>query len=747
MAPSFSMRLSVLVVAALIQLTLFLVAPAQAIDSVTLQLRRTHSFQFAGYYAAKELGYYREAGLEVSIREARPNQNIVEEVLSGNAQFGVGTSQLLLERQKGAPVVVLAVIFQHSPYVLATRGGDSGIRTVHDLAGKRVMVGPHGAELLAYLQREGISLDRITRQDQTLNIQDLIDGNTDAMASYAGNEPFALGQAGFTYLLFTPRMGGIDFYGDNLFAAEQELRDHPDRAKAFRLASLRGWEYAAAHPDEVIRMIREKYSAEKSLAALRFDATETIALIKADQVPVGYMYPGRWHHMAEVYAELGMMPADFDLQGFLYNPNPAADNRALYLSLAATFLCLCIVIWVSLHIVRVSHRRLRHSQTELAASENLFQTLTDASAAGILVIGEGRLLLVNPAMSAITGYTTEELLGMAPLDLIEPENSDRAAELPAAIPAGVPLVENEYRLLTKDGSLRWVKSVSAKVLFQGDPAVLSTVIDITDRKLAEERLIDSEMDLKNAQKLGGIGNWRFETATSQSYWSDEIFEILELDPKQTPASPTRFFELVYPEDFDLAKQAFDMLRKKRTPYDIKHRLLMPDGRVKIIRNLGQISPADFGSPLRLKGIIQDITENELAQEKRFLQLFDAAPIPLIWIVKHNGQLVFEYFNRSFKATYGYTASEVKTLDDFRALAMPDREQRARSEACWQAAFETSDRMKNAAIRAVEEEYVCKNGKRLTMLLSVGCIGEGNWLAAHVDITARKRTEDASDQVI
>jgi TRAP-type uncharacterized transport system substrate-binding protein len=52
--------------------------------------------------------------------------------------------------------VALAVIFQHSPYVLATRGGENGIHTIHDLAGKRVMVGPHGAELLAYLQREGI---------------------------------------------------------------------------------------------------------------------------------------------------------------------------------------------------------------------------------------------------------------------------------------------------------------------------------------------------------------------------------------------------------------------------------------------------------------------------------------------------------------------------------------------------------------------------------------------------------------
>lgn len=720
---------------------LLIVSPAQAFDSVTLQLRRTHSFQFAGYYAARELGYYRDAGLEVTIMEAKPNQNVVDEVTSGKAQFGVGTSQLLLERQKGSPVVALAVIFQHSPYVLATRGGENGIHTVHDLAGKRVMVGPHGAELLAYLQREGIPLDRITKQDQTFNIQDLINGNTDALASYVGNEPFALQQAGFEYLLFSPRMGGIDFYGDNLFTSEKELRDNLNRVKAFRQASLRGWEYAVAHPEEVVRMILDKYPTARSIEALRFDATETITLIKANQVQIGYMYPGRWQHMAEVYAELGMLPADFELGGFLYDPTPAANHRNLYIYLAATLACLFIVIWVSLYIIRANRRRLRSSQSELVASETLFQTLTDSSAAGILVLRDGCFLFVNPAMSTITGYSNEELLGMNALDIIEFEPRNDAIERTAAHPLGESVAKTEYRLLTKDGSLRWVKSLSAKVIFHGEPAELSTLIDITDRKLAEEQLLESEMDLKNAQQLGGIGNWRFETATSQSYWSDEIFRIFEIDPKQFNASPEKFFELVYPEDRDMTVQAFNTLRKSRIPYDLKHRLLMPDGRVKIIRNLGQVSTAEFGTPLRLKGIIQDITESELAQEKRFLQLFDAAPIPLIWIVKKNGELVFEYFNRSFKETYGYSINEVKTLDDFRALVFTDQEQLARSVACWQTAFENPDRIKGA-IRAVEEEYVCKNGKRLTMLLSVGRIGEDNWLAAHVDITARKKAEEA-----
>src|SRR4051812_44817748 len=79
---------------------------------VTLQLKWTHAFQFAGYYAAVEKGYYREVGLDVDIVEAGPGVDAVSKVLSGAAQYGVSNSSLLLARKAGQPVVVLAVVFQ-----------------------------------------------------------------------------------------------------------------------------------------------------------------------------------------------------------------------------------------------------------------------------------------------------------------------------------------------------------------------------------------------------------------------------------------------------------------------------------------------------------------------------------------------------------------------------------------------------------------------------------------------------------
>ncbi|MFZ2525038.1 MAG: ABC transporter substrate-binding protein, partial [Candidatus Ferrigenium altingense] len=260
----------------LLFLSAMLVAlPSHALDSVTLQLKWTHAFQFAGYYAANEQGYYRDAGLDVSIVEALPGVDPVKNVLEGKAEFGVGTSALLLQRKAGQPVVALDVIFQHSPYVLIARQ-HSATQTVHDLIGKRVMLEPQADELLAYLKKEGIPLSRITQVEHSYDPQDLIDGKIDAIAGYSTNQPYYLDRTRLPYQIYTPRSAGIDFYGDNLFTTEQELKEHPERVQAFRAASLRGWKYAMEHPEKMADLILAKYSQRHTRDYFLFEARQTI---------------------------------------------------------------------------------------------------------------------------------------------------------------------------------------------------------------------------------------------------------------------------------------------------------------------------------------------------------------------------------------------------------------------------------------------------------------------------------------
>ena len=139
-----------------------LLAPhrADALDQVSMQLKWKHQFQFAGYYAALEQGFYRDAGLDVKIREGGPDTNVAEAVASGKANSGVCNGSVLREWTLGRRVVVLAAIFQHSPIVvLVARRAD--ISSVSDLRGHAPMESPGSDEIAAMLAREGVGRLRL----------------------------------------------------------------------------------------------------------------------------------------------------------------------------------------------------------------------------------------------------------------------------------------------------------------------------------------------------------------------------------------------------------------------------------------------------------------------------------------------------------------------------------------------------------------------------------------------------------
>ncbi len=294
----------------------------QALRHIGLQLLWKHQFQFAGYYAAQQQGFYREAGLDVTFHEASPNKDSVDAVLSGQYEFGVGNSDLLLYKASGRPIVVLGVVFQHSSLALVALE-KSGIHNIHQLTGKRVMIEPHSAELIAYLKREGIQVpqSRIKFFPHSFGVEELLNGEADAMSVYSTDEPYVLDQAGLNYSVFSPRSAGIDFYGDNLFTSKDFLQAQPGVVAAFRQASLRGWEYAMAHPEEMADLIIAHYSNRKNKDQLLYEYEQMRPLLRPDLVAAGYMYPGRWQHIADVYTELGMLPSDFSFKDFLYDPD------------------------------------------------------------------------------------------------------------------------------------------------------------------------------------------------------------------------------------------------------------------------------------------------------------------------------------------------------------------------------------------------------------------------------------------
>lgn len=497
---------------------------ATANEKIRLQLKWQHQFQFAGYYAAKEKGYYKAAGLDVEFIPGSPDLNPVQRVLDGAAEFGVGTTELLLSRERGFPVVSLAVIFQHSPLALITLKKDN-LQSIHDLAGRRLMIEPGSSELLAYLQKEGITPDKYKMHSHGFHVRDLINGNVDAMSTYVTDEPFELDMAGKEYLLFSPRSAGIDFYGDNLFTTEQLIRQKPDMVRAFRKASLLGWEYAMRHPEELVQLIHARYSKRHSIEHLRFEAHQMKSLLQTSLVEIGHMNPGRWRHIAETYAELGMMKPGFDLSGFLYNPNPPLpDLKRLYTFIAAVSAAILLVSLLAAYIHRIN-RRLAFALEEKSRSEERHRIIFQTSPSAGLVWRQGFIITDwNHQAEALFGWKREEVVGRPFVDFLLPETeySRMEPELSQMVWENmIPHSINDNltrngRVITCEWFNAWLPEGS------GDPReVVSLAIDITERKQTEAELAEMTRSLESlsiTDSLTGLANRRhFDAILTTEY--------------------------------------------------------------------------------------------------------------------------------------------------------------------------------------------------------------------------------------
>lgn len=348
-------------------------------STVRLQLRWTPQFQFAGYYAAVEKGFYREEGLDVQIHAGAPDRQPVAEVLAGRAEYAEGNSEVLLAHLRGSPLVALAAIFQHSPSVLLTLKR-SGISTARDLIGKKVMFmdSKNDPDFLTMLLNEGISPSQLTIIPSSYQLEDLLSGKVDAFNSYLTNEPYFLQKQNILYSVINPRDYRADFCSDILFTSELEIRSHPQRVAAMRRASLKGWRYAMDHPDEIIEVLIQKYGVKKTREHLRFEAEAMRHLILPDSIEIGHINRERLDKMADTFARTGLIGSRYSLKGFVYDERDYSrlPEWASATLTGGTLLLLSLTL-AALYFIR-TNRRLARADDELrSANKTLSQHLAE----------------------------------------------------------------------------------------------------------------------------------------------------------------------------------------------------------------------------------------------------------------------------------------------------------------------------------------------------------------------------------
>jgi len=139
--------------------------------------------------------------------------------------------------------------------------------------------------------------------------------------------------------------------------------------------------------------------------------------------------------------------------------------------------------------------------------------------------------------------------------------------------------------------------------------------EISEREKARLELTRSQDLLKEAQRLGHLGSWELDLLSGELRWSDEIFRIFELEPARFSPSYENFLNAIHPDDRDKVNQAYVQSLENLQPYDIEHRLLLADGRIKWVHEYCTSNFDESGKPLRSVGTVQDITAQKLAEEK------------------------------------------------------------------------------------------------------------------------------------
>ncbi|WP_029933858.1 PAS domain S-box protein [Thiomicrospira pelophila] len=202
---------------------------------------------------------------------------------------------------------------------------------------------------------------------------------------------------------------------------------------------------------------------------------------------------------------------------------------------------------------------------------------------------------------------------------IHPDDQNKVAEAIKQCIEQRKTYDIEHRIIRADGQEYWVQERGDVVYNdQGQPErMLGVVIDIDAKKRAEVELHEHRRQLKQAQKRARLGHWRANLQTGELTWSKVIYEIFGIDPEIAP-NVDLFMQAVHPGDRVLIDESHEAMRKTGV-HDVVHRIVRPDGEVRIVHELAEMHMDSQGEPLYLIGTVQDVTELKQAEQDLLLQ--------------------------------------------------------------------------------------------------------------------------------
>jgi PAS domain S-box-containing protein len=319
--------------------------------------------------------------------------------------------------------------------------------------------------------------------------------------------------------------------------------------------------------------------------------------------------------------------------------------------------------------------RVTQRTRELVERDERIRRLVDANIIGVLISElEGQILESNDAFLKMVGYSREDLVSgrIRWADLTPTEWQAVSERAVAQIKAtGVcEVFEKEY--VRKDGSR--VPVLVGAAGFGGKSSV-AFVVDLTERKRAEQTLRQSEAYLAEAQRLSQTGSWAWNPTTGDiTYWSEECYRVLGFDPHGAPPRFETFFQRLHPDDQAKSRERFEKAIREKADFEFGYRIVHPDKGVRDIHVVGHAvldRPGDVGEFI---GTVIDVTERKQA-EQELQQVVDLVP-QLIVVLDSGGKRI--HTNRVFREYTGLTPEELRSGDAVASPIHPDDLERMRA---------------------------------------------------------------------
>ncbi|MBI4058498.1 ABC transporter substrate-binding protein [Candidatus Gottesmanbacteria bacterium] len=297
------------------------------LSKVNVRQKWLNQAGYAGFYVAKDKGFYEENGLDVDVREYEFGGDQTTDIVSGNFQFVVDSAPEFLKAvSRGNDIIAVAVIYQKSPYAFASLK-KKNINTPADLRGKILGTTGGGSfeaiityqALLAY---GGVKESDVTYKDLAFDeVGNLRDNRADLLDLYRTNEVYKLNKAGLDINLLLPEEYGFQMYGDVIVTTKQFAGENPEVVQNFIKATVKGWEYAIKNQEEAVEITMSRVNKEyDDIDYQRFILSNAAPLIKpTGQTQIGLMENSVWMRAYNAMAKATLLDEKFNVVQYFTN--------------------------------------------------------------------------------------------------------------------------------------------------------------------------------------------------------------------------------------------------------------------------------------------------------------------------------------------------------------------------------------------------------------------------------------------